>query len=80
MDTCMFMPTYVEQGEFQWGHGFSAMDTMLNSVIPFLNEVFQWGHDFSAMDTWVTMGGHMDRFYMFRWGHGFSAMDTFSWA
>ena len=36
---------------FQWGHGFSAVDTGLTAFayVPF--HAFQWGHGFSAMGT-----------------------------
>jgi len=37
---------------FQWGHDFSAMDTVVRQrlLVDPANK-FQWGHDFSAMDT-----------------------------
>jgi len=52
MDTIGKMRRRNYQEEFQWGHDFSAMDTVVRQrlLVDPANK-FQWGHDFSAMDT-----------------------------
>ena len=61
---------------FQWGHGFSAMDTPKKTLLT--TEYFS-----VSMGPWLFSHGYLelvDSMQMptsvFQWGHGFSAMDT----
>ena len=55
---------YIPFHMIQWGHRFSAVDTINIATIVWRNySGFQWGHDFSAVDTCtpgITMVAGMD--------------------
>ena len=59
----------------QWGHDFSAMDTIRSFRHARLAVELQWGHDFSAMDT-LDGAIIIGVLPVLQWGHDFSAMDT----
>ena len=40
-----------KNGLFQWGHGFSSMDTGNWAIRQCFTYKLQWGHGFSSMDT-----------------------------
>ncbi len=40
-------------GELQWGHGFSAVETLVEEVNQLNKARLQWGHGFSAVETWA---------------------------
>ena len=62
--------------EFQLGHDFSAMDTVVSGQYQVNGTFgFQLGHDFSVMDT-PSYDDEDEYKEAFQWGHDFSAMDT----
>ena len=59
----------------QWGHGFSAMETLILHLSPTIPQsTLQWGHGFSAMETRVERHGRLRVRNQLQWGHGFSAI------
>ena len=66
-------PNRIPEILFQWGHDFSAMDSLDLVTTTTPPGAFQWGHDFSAMDRFLR--ATFDEVGEFQWGHDFSAMD-----
>jgi len=56
--------TLENKGKLQWGHGYSAVETIPASVSPIGHIMLQWGHGYSAVETrlCVRLFGNTSRF------------------
>ncbi len=75
MDTFLPAEDRAKRRALQWGHGLSAMDTILIFDCIYKIAELQWGHGLSAMDTSATDVIEALEAGL-QWGHGLSAMDT----
>ena len=68
-------PAGVRLGALQWGHGISAVESLIILAFLFEETMLQWGHGISAVESpLIPRKGSVLQWL--QWGHGISAVES----